>query len=137
MPLTYSTRSGRRSWFPFEGHLLGNGEIVVFRGAPVDEVDGFRDLAGLGFHWHAIAQQIINSLVVPVEAPAVVGRLGAQFVGSDIDLCFGIPAPGQKGRDNVLFDVAIVVAVGLLCDNYLDRLTTINLAVDCGRNPTP
>ena len=60
--------------------FLGDGEVVLLRLVPVDEVDGFRDLARLDLHRHAVAQQAVDGLVVPVEAAVVVVRLGAQHV---------------------------------------------------------
>ncbi len=63
-----------------ERHLLGDGEVVLLRLVPVDEVDGFRDLARLDLHRHAVAQQAVDGLVVAVERAAVVVRLGAQLV---------------------------------------------------------
>ena len=63
-----------------ERHLLGDGEVVLLRLVPVDEVDGLRDLARLDLHRHAVAQQVVDGLVVAVERAAVVVRLGAQLV---------------------------------------------------------
>ena len=51
-----------------ERHLLGDGEVVLLRLVPVDEVDGLRDLARLDLHRHAVAQQAVDGLVVAVEA---------------------------------------------------------------------
>jgi hypothetical protein len=61
-----------------ERHLLGDGEVVLLRLRPVDEVNGLRDPAGLGLHRHAVAQQAVDGLVVAVERAAVVGGLRAQ-----------------------------------------------------------
>ena len=63
-----------------ERHLLGDGEVVLLRLVPVDEVDGLRDLACLDLHRHAVAQQVVDGLVVAVERSVVVVRLGAQLV---------------------------------------------------------
>ena len=60
-----------------ERHFFGDSEIVLLRLLPVDEVDGFCDLARLDLYWHAVAQQVVDRLVVPVEASAVVVGFGA------------------------------------------------------------
>ena len=79
--------------------LLGDGEIVLLRLLPVDQVDGLRDLARLGLHRHAVAQQAVNGLVVPVEAAAVVVRLGAQLVDGAADLRRRVAALRQVSRE--------------------------------------
>ena len=63
-----------------ERHLLGDGEVVLLRLLPVDQVDGLRHLARLDLHRDAVAQQVVDRLVVAVEAAVVVVRLGAQLV---------------------------------------------------------
>ena len=40
-----------------ERDFLGDGEIVLLRVVPVDEMDGLGDLAGLDLHGHAVAQR--------------------------------------------------------------------------------
>lgn len=93
-----------------ERHILGDGEVVVLRLAPVDEVDGLRDLARLDLHRHAVAQQVTDRLVVPVEAAAVVVRLGAQPVQGHGDLGPGVAALAQPGREQTLIDSAVTAA---------------------------
>ena len=95
-----------------ERHLLGDGKVVLLRLIPVDEVDGFRDLARLDLHRHAVAQQVVDGLVVAVEAAAVVVRLGAQLVDGHVDLRRGVAAFGQVSREQPFLDVAVAVAVG-------------------------
>ena len=95
-----------------QGDFLGNGEVVLLRLLPVDEVDGLRDLARLDLHGHAVAQQAVNGLVVAVEAAAVVVRLGAQYVERPADLRRAVAALGQVGGEQAFFDVAVAVAVG-------------------------
>src|SRR6185295_1888144 len=97
---------------PPEGHLLGDGEIVLLRFPPVDEVDGFRRLTRLGLHRHAVAQKLVDFLVVAVERAAVVVRLGAELVEGGADLRRRVAAPGQPCREQLLLDVAVAVAVG-------------------------
>ena len=72
-----------------ERDFLGDGEVVLLRLVPVDEVDGLGDLARLDLHRHAVAQQAVDGLVVAVEAAAVVVRLGAQLVDGAADLRLG------------------------------------------------
>ena len=60
-----------------QGDFLSDGEVVLFRLLPVDEVDSLRDLPGLGFHRNTVAQEAVDSLVVVVEAAGVVVRFGA------------------------------------------------------------
>ena len=79
---------------------------------PVDEVDGFRDLARLDLHRHAVAQQAIDGLVVAVERAVVVVRFGAQLVEGHADLRRGVAALRQPGREQPFLDVAVAVAVG-------------------------
>jgi hypothetical protein len=57
-----------------ERNLLGNGEVVLLRLIPVDEVDGLRDLACLDLNRHAVAQQVIDGLIIVVERAVVVIR---------------------------------------------------------------
>ena len=95
-----------------ERHFLGDGEVVLLRLVPVDEVDGLRDLARLDLHRHAVAQQVVDGLVVAVEAAVVVVRLGAQLVEGHADLRRGVAALGQPGREQPFLDVAVAVAVG-------------------------
>ena len=55
-----------------EGDFFGDGK-VVFRGiAPVDQMDGFGDFAGLGFDGHSVSEQFVDRFVVVVEAAMVV-----------------------------------------------------------------
>jgi hypothetical protein len=61
----------------FERHFLGDGEIILIGLAPVDEVHGLWDLARLDLHRHAVAQQVIDGLIVAVERAVVVVRFGA------------------------------------------------------------
>ncbi len=104
--------SGRRSWLPLQRDFLGDGEVVLLRLLPVDEVDGLGDLARLDLHRHAVAQQAVDGLVVAVEAAVVVVRLGAQLVEGRADLRRRVAALGQLGGEQVLLDVAVAVAVG-------------------------
>jgi hypothetical protein len=69
-----------------ERDFLGDGEVVLFRVVPVDQVDRLRDLAGLGLHRHAVAQQRVDRLVVAVQAAVGVVRFGAQLVQGPADL---------------------------------------------------
>ncbi len=61
-----------------ERHLLGNREVVLARLVPVDEMNRFRNLAGLDLDRHPVAQELVDGLVVPVEIAAVVIRIGLQ-----------------------------------------------------------
>ena len=80
MPLTYSTMSGRRSWLPLSVTSSAMAKSFLFGLAPVDEMDGFRDLARLDLHRHAVTQQTVDRLVVVIEAAVVIVRFGAQLV---------------------------------------------------------
>ena len=71
---------------PLERHLLGDSEIVFLWLLPIYEVDGFRHLARLGLHRHAVAQQVVDGVVVAVKRAAVVVRFGAESVESRTDL---------------------------------------------------
>ena len=97
---------------PSQGDFLGDGEVVLLRLLPVDEMDGFRDLARLDLHRHAVAQQAVDGLVVAVEAAVVVVRLGAQRIDRAADLRRAVAAFRQVGREQPFLDVAVAVAVG-------------------------
>ena len=49
-----------------QGHLLGNGKIILRRAVPVNQLDRIGVLACYGLHRHTVAQQAINFLVVVV-----------------------------------------------------------------------
>ena len=80
------------------------------------------DLARLDLHRHAVAQQVVDGLVVAVEAAAVVVRLGAQLVEGAADLRRGVAAPGQVGREQPFLDVAVAVAVGPIAEVAVAQL---------------
>jgi len=69
-----------------ERYFLSDREVVRLRLVPVDEVDGFRDLARLGLHRHAVTKQVVDGLIVSVERAAVVVRLDADLVKRNADL---------------------------------------------------
>lgn len=75
-------------------------------------MDGFRNLPGLDLHRHAVAQQVVNGLIVPVEVAAVVVCLGAQLVKGSADLSGRVAAFGQPRREQAFFDIAVAIAVG-------------------------
>ena len=122
MPLTYSTRSGRRSWLPVSVTSSAMAKSFFSGLVPVDEVDGLGDLARLDLHRHAVAQQAVDGLVVAVERAAVVVRLGAQLVEGDADLRRRVAALGQPGREQPLLDVAVAVAVGPVAEVAVAQL---------------
>ena len=115
---------------PLERHLLGNSEIVLLRLLPVDEVDGFRHLARLGLHGHAVAQQVVDSVVVAVKPAAVVIRFGAESVESRADLRRRVTALVQPCREQALFDVAVAVAVSPVAD-----IAVVQLVAEQGDHP--
>ena len=85
-------------------------------------MDGLRDLARLDLHRHAVAQQVVDGLVVAVEAAAVVVRLGAQLVEGHADLRRGVAALGQVRGEQPLLDVAVAVAVGPVAEVAIAQL---------------
>ena len=105
-----------------ERHLLGDSEIVFLGLLPIDEVDGFRHLAGLSLHQHAVAQQAVDSLVVAVQRAAMVIRFGPELMQSDADLCRRVAALGQPGREQMLFDIAVAVAGGPVAEIAVAQL---------------
>ena len=94
-----------------ERHLFGDGEVVLLRLLPIHELHGLGGLGGIGLYRHAVAQQLVDGLVVGIEIAAVVVGLGAQLVESRADLRRGISAPRQPRRQNPRLDVAVAVAV--------------------------
>lgn len=79
----------------------------MFRVLPVDEVDGFGDLARFDLDRHAVAQQAVDGLVVAVEAAVVVAGFGAQFVQRDRDLRLVMATPGEPRGEQIFVDVAV------------------------------
>ena len=94
-----------------QGHFLGDGEVVLLRLCPVDELDRLGDLAGLDLHRHAVAQEAVDRLVVFVEAAVRVLGLGLEQVDRAADLLRRILALRQVLREQPLLDVAVAGAV--------------------------
>ena len=105
-----------------ERHLLGDGEVVLLGPVPVDGVDGLRHLARLDLHGHAVAQQVVDGLVVPVERAAVAVRLSTELVEGDADLRGPIAALGQPCGEQALLDVVVAVAVGPVAEVAVAQL---------------
>ncbi len=57
--------------------FFGDGEVVFSGLLPVDQVDRLGRLAGFDFDRHAVPQQVVDRVVVVVEAAVAVVRLGA------------------------------------------------------------
>lgn len=89
---------------------------------PVDEVDGLGDLARLGLHRHAVAQQGIDGLVVVVETTIVIIGLGAQLVERRADLSRGIAALRQPVGKDALIDIAVAGTVGPVAEIAVAQL---------------
>ena len=81
-----------------ERDFLGDGEVVQCWFFPVNQMDGFGNLARFDLHRHTIAEQIVNSLVIPVEASTVVIGLGAEIVQGFVDLR-SVTTFGERGRE--------------------------------------
>jgi len=54
-----------------EGHLLGQGEVIVIRSLPVDQVDGVVGPASRDLHLYPEAQQLVSA-----ESRLVQGNAG-------------------------------------------------------------
>src|SRR5206468_1960507 len=67
--------------------------------------------ARLDLHWHAVAQQAVNRLVVLVQAAVGVARLNAQQVQGAADLSRRVAHPRQVGGQQRLVDVIVGGAV--------------------------
>lgn len=65
---------------------------------------------------HAVAQQVVDSLVVSVERATVFVRLGAQLIEGHSDLCQCVAALGQPRRKQPFLDFAVALAVGLVAE---------------------
>ena len=96
--------------------FLGDGEVVFLRFLPVDQVDGFGDLPGLDLYRHAVAQQVVNRLVVAVEAATVVVRFGAQLVDGHADLRGVVAASRQVSGKDFSLNVAVAFAVAPIAE---------------------
>ena len=107
---------------PGERHLLGNGEIVLLGVTPVDQVNRLRHLPSVDLHRYAVAQQVIDSLIVPVERAAVIRRLRAQLVQGDADLLRPIPPPAQRRREQRFLDIAVPLPVGPVAEIAVAQL---------------
>src|SRR5579872_5178261 len=107
-----------------QSDLFGNGEVVLVRFRPVDQFEGFGVLARRDFHWHAIAQQFIDFLIVPVEPAAVVVGLRAEIVNGLADLRRIVAGLDQVGRQQFFFDVAVAVAVGPIAEVAVAEFVT-------------
>jgi len=94
-----------------ERDLLGDGEIIGFGIGPVDQVHRFMVASHLRLYRYAIAEQLIDGLIVFVQGAAGVVRFGVQLVQRHADLCWGAAAPGQPVAQQAVLDLAIVVAV--------------------------
>jgi hypothetical protein len=94
-----------------QGHLLGDGEVVVGGVLPVDQLHGFGGLPGLGFHRRPVAQKFVNLPVGVVEVPG--GKRGppAQDFQCPDDLAPGIAALLQIRLQQRLLDVAVALAL--------------------------
>ena len=89
----------------------GLGDVYK-RQVPVDQPDRFSVLACCCLHLNAVAQQAVHRLVVVIEAAVWVVGFGAQPVQGAADLCRAVAMIGEVGREQRLFDVAVVRAVG-------------------------
>jgi hypothetical protein len=94
-----------------EGDFFGDGEIVLQRLGPVDEMDGFGGLAYVRLHGDAVAQQLVHRFVVGVGAAGLVVGLGAESVDGFGDLGGRVAGAGEIGGEEGLLDVGVVVAV--------------------------
>ena len=94
-----------------DGHLLGDGEVVLLRVLPVDQPDGLRVLADVGLHLHAVAQQVVDGPVAVVEALARVARFSLEQVQRPVDQVLVVALLLEKGAQQVRLDVAVAVAL--------------------------
>ena len=99
-----------------QGDFFGDGEVVALRCLPVDEVDGVGDLAGDGFDGDAVVQEVVDGLVVGVEATAVVVGFSAEAVEGGADLGGGVAAAAQVVGEVLFFDVAVANTVGPIAE---------------------
>ena len=79
---------------------------------PVDQVDRLRHLARFGLYRHAVAQQVIDGVVIAVKAASVVVGLGMQLMDGRADLRRGVFPRTQVVRKQAVLDVAVAGAVG-------------------------
>jgi len=105
-----------------ESDFFGDGEIVVFRLSPVDQVDGLCDLPDFCLHRHAVAKKAVNLLVVAIQAAAVMIRLRMQCRDSSVDLVRRVNASGEERRQQMCFDVAVVVAIAPVPEVAIPKL---------------
>ena len=104
--------SGRRSWPPLSVTSSAMAKSFFSGSSQLMSWTVSVDLARLGLHRHAVAQQAVDGLVVAVEAAAVVVRLGAQLVEGGADLRRRNSRASSGRLKQLLLDVAVAVAVG-------------------------
>src|SRR5688572_12058381 len=82
------------------------------------------DLARFDLDGDAVAQKVIDSLIVAVERAVVIIRLTAQDIQCAVDLSGGIAALGQPGGEQTFLDVAIAITICPITEVTVTQLIT-------------
>ena len=92
-------------------HLLGQGEVVVLRVLPVDQVHILVRPPGGKQHLHRVAQQVVGAQVGLVERDA--GHIGGgfQLLQGGGDMRLGVAALAQVGPQQIRLDGSVVLAL--------------------------
>src|SRR5205807_1859925 len=98
--------------FPGDRHLLGDREVVVASGFPVNQPDGDVLLAHVRPSLHAVAEQAVHLAVGVVESLAAAERRGLTQLEQDLlDDLVAVALALQPVREQGRLDVAVVSAV--------------------------
>src|SRR5208337_986313 len=92
---------------PLQRHFFGYGEVVLLGLVPVDKVHGLSNLARFRLYRHAVAQQIVDGVVVAIECATMVVGLGVQLVQGHADLRWRVAALFQPLGEYTFLDVAV------------------------------
>ena len=107
----------------FKRHLFGDGEIILLRGLPIDQMHRCRGLPRLKLHRHTIAQQGIHGLVITVETAAMVLRRAVQLVQRGADLRGAVATLCQMRAQQTVLDITVPLAVAPIAQVGIPQLS--------------
>jgi hypothetical protein len=94
-----------------ERHLLGQGEVVLFRVLPVDQVDRLVRLPCRDLDRHAVAQELVGAQVRLIERDARRIGGGFQLLKGRGDVGAGVPAGREVLAQDRRLDATVVLAL--------------------------
>lgn len=106
-----------------DGHFLCDGEVVPLRVLPVDEPNVLSIVARTGLYLHGVAQHVVHGAVTVVETLAGVARRLAEDVKCPRDERLVVALlVSQEGSQQLLFDVAVALALGPVAEIVVAEL---------------